>query len=127
MCLVVLGKGTKSAISLVLFNARMPASLSTESGDGACSSKFGLPLVYDKSYRINFSVVTPDLAYKLRRVQEQREDAGKKGERSSQHMFSLAPDSSLNQQNRNSVFADLEKSWEHTLNTRVCLRCCPSL
>ena len=59
----------------------MLVSLSIESGDHGCSSKFGLPLVYDKSYHINFSVVTPDLAYKLRRVQERREDAGRKGER----------------------------------------------
>ena len=36
--------------------------------------------MYDKSYRIPLSVVTPDLAYKLRRVQERREDERREGE-----------------------------------------------
>ena len=45
--------------------------------NGSKSPKFGLPRVYDKSYRISFSVVTPDLAYRLRRVQERREDERK--------------------------------------------------
>lgn len=42
------------------------------------SSKFGLPRVYDRSYRIGFSVVPPDLAYKLRRLQDSRKDEGKR-------------------------------------------------
>lgn len=53
---------------------RPPASSSSSESE---SPKFQLPRVYDKSYRISISVVTPDLAYKLRRVQERREDAGK--------------------------------------------------
>ena len=40
---------------------------------------FGLPRVHDKSYRIPLSVVTPDLSYKLRRVQERREDGRREG------------------------------------------------
>ena len=43
------------------------------------SRKFGLPRVHDKSYRIPLSVVTPDLSYKLRRVQERRDDGGREG------------------------------------------------
>ena len=50
------------------------------SSDKATTAKFGLPRVYDKSYRIPLSVVTPDLAYKLRRVQERREDERREGE-----------------------------------------------
>ena len=42
------------------------------------SSKFGLPRVYDRSYRIGFSVVPPDLPYQLRRLQERRRDDGLK-------------------------------------------------
>ena len=42
------------------------------------SPKFGLPVVYDRSYRIGFSVVPPDLAYKLRRLQESRKDEGRR-------------------------------------------------
>lgn len=50
-----------------------------ESTTGARSEKFGLPCVYDKSYRIPLSVVTPDLSYKLRREHEKREDGGRQG------------------------------------------------
>ena len=39
--------------------------------------KFGLPRVYDRSYRIGFSVVPPDLAYKLRKLQDSRKDEGR--------------------------------------------------
>ena len=46
---------------------------------GDVSEKLGLPRVYDKSYRIPLSVVTPDLSYKLRREQERREDGGREG------------------------------------------------
>ena len=44
------------------------------------SKKFGLPLDYNKSYRIPLSVVTPDLSYRLRREQERREEGGRDGE-----------------------------------------------
>ena len=39
--------------------------------------KFDLPRVYDRSYRIGFSVVPPDLAYKLRKLQDSRKDEGR--------------------------------------------------
>ena len=42
------------------------------------SLKFGLPKIYDRSYRIGFSVVPPDLAYKLRRLQDSRRDEGRR-------------------------------------------------
>lgn len=42
------------------------------------ASKFGLPQAYDRSYRIGFSVVPPDLSYQLRRLQERRRDEGRK-------------------------------------------------
>ncbi|KAL5482136.1 hypothetical protein EMCRGX_G022425 [Ephydatia muelleri] len=40
------------------------------------SSKFGLPQKYDKTHRISFFLVTPDLDYKLRREHQKRSDAG---------------------------------------------------
>jgi hypothetical protein len=55
-----------------------PSSSSQPKKEGELSEKFGLPRVYDKSYRIPLSVVTPDLSYKLRREHERREDGGKK-------------------------------------------------
>lgn len=42
------------------------------------SPKFGLPRTYDRSYRISLSVMPPDLAYRLRGVQERRRDEGKR-------------------------------------------------
>ena len=45
--------------------------------DKSETPKFGLPRVYDRSYRIGFSVVPPDLAYKLRRLQDSRRDEGR--------------------------------------------------
>ena len=39
--------------------------------------KFGLPTTYDRSYRIGLSVMPPDLAYRLRGVQEKRREEGK--------------------------------------------------
>ena len=52
----------------------------SEHGCSSLSPKFSLPLSYDKSYRIAFSVVTEDLSYKLRRLHERREDSGKHSE-----------------------------------------------
>ena len=40
---------------------------------------FDFPRKYDKSYRINFSVMTEDLSYSLRKLQQRREDEGRKG------------------------------------------------
>ncbi len=61
------GKGTKSS--------------SSAKGEGASaddvSPKFGLPRSYDRSYRIGLSVMPPDLAYRLRGVQEKRREEGK--------------------------------------------------
>ena len=36
------------------------------------------PKTYDKSYRISFSVMTDDLAYRLRQLQQRREDDGRR-------------------------------------------------
>ena len=45
------------------------------------SSPFGtFPKRYDKSYRISFSVMTDDLAYRLRQLQQRREDDGRRCE-----------------------------------------------
>ena len=65
------------------FQARRPRSRhegGRERKEGPKSPRFGLPRDYDRSYRISVSVVTPDLAYRLRRVQERREDEGKEGQ-----------------------------------------------
>ena len=59
----------------------------SDGSEGSKSPKFGLPRVYDKSYRISFSVVTPDLAYRLRRVNERREDEGKEGQWGCVHVW----------------------------------------
>ena len=40
--------------------------------------KFGLPRTYDRSYRIGLSVMPPDLAYRLRGVQERRRQEGRR-------------------------------------------------
>lgn len=45
--------------------------------DQQVSPKFGLPRMYDRSYRIGFSVVPADLGYRLRMVQEKRKEEGK--------------------------------------------------
>ena len=50
---------------------------SKSSKDKSESPKFGLPRAYDRSYRIGFSVVPPDLAYKLRKLQDSRKDEGR--------------------------------------------------
>lgn len=46
--------------------------------DEDVSPKFGLPRVYDRSYRIGLSILPPDLAYRLRGVQERRREEGKR-------------------------------------------------
>ncbi len=71
MCVCVCVCVTVDAHLSLVLTAASSSSSSFE------SPKFGLPRVYDKSYRISISVVTPDLAYKLRRVQERREDSGR--------------------------------------------------
>ena len=65
------------------FQSRRPRSKREREGEweeGPKSPRFGLPRDYDRSYRISLSVVTPDLAYRLRRVQERREDEGRQGQ-----------------------------------------------
>ena len=48
--------------------------------DNHTSPKFGLPRMYDRSYRISFSVVPPDLAYKLRMAHDRRTEKRKERE-----------------------------------------------
>ena len=71
-------KQTEVASSFSPFSICLHAG--SDGSEGSRSPKFGLPRMYDKSYRISFSVVTPDLAYRLRRVNERREDEGRKGQ-----------------------------------------------
>ena len=49
-------------------------------GSTDADSLFSFPKHYNKSYRISFSVMTDDLAYKLRQIQQRREDDGRKSE-----------------------------------------------
>lgn len=53
---------------------------STREDSESKSSKFDLPTTYDRSYRIPFSIVPPDLAYKLRMSHERRSEKVKKGD-----------------------------------------------
>ena len=55
-------------------------SSSSRGRDNHTSPKFGLPRMYDRSYRIPFSVVPPDLAYKLRMAHDRRTEKKKERE-----------------------------------------------
>ena len=46
--------------------------------DNTDDSLFSFPRQYDKSYCISFSVMTDDIAYRLRQLQQRREDEGKR-------------------------------------------------
>ncbi len=51
--------------------------------------KFDLPQTYDRSYRIPFSIVPPDLAYKLRLEQDRRSEKRRDNSLTLDHLYEV--------------------------------------
>ena len=54
---------------------------------GGKQGKFDLPQTYDRSYRIPFSIVPPDLAYKLRKEQDRRSERREEKSLTMDHLY----------------------------------------